>query len=283
MIEERLVLDHGYVKLLDFMGSDESIDKAARISYDGRGVSVVRKLLRHLMRCKHTSPFEMGELIFEVKMPIHVARQWHRHRTASINEVSARYTTLPDEMYVPRTETIFGKKHDNKQGRGGFITETGKEVAQADIDTGNRSAYEMYEILLAGGIAPELARGVLPLNTYTKFVWKIDLHNLMHFLNLRCDGHAQWEIRQYANIIEGMTTKIFPLSMEAWGDYYFRAHTLSRWAMAAVQDIIQLLGKGLHNPYEAQNELHQKYVINDETLTQREWDEDVRPLTELRF
>jgi len=275
------VLDHGYVKLLDVMGDDAAIDQAARTSYDSRGKGEVRKLIRSLMRRRHTSPFEMAELKFEVKMPIHVARQWHRHRTASINEVSARYTTLPAEMYVPQPKHIFAKKHDDKQGRGGFLNEGNKVHAAATIRVANADAYDAYEHLLAGDVAPETARGNLPLNVYTTFVWKLDLHNLMHFLNLRCDSHAQWEIRQYANVIETMTTSLFPLSMEAWGDYIFRSHTLSRWAMAAVQDIFKEITYGKLNQEAAMVKVHAAMV--PEHMTQREWFEDVIPVTEVRF
>lgn len=284
---KRDVLDYGYVILHEYSGSDEKIDKRARMSTDGRQTSTVRKLLRHLMRCRHTSPFELADFTFEIKCPIHVARQWHRHRTASINEVSARYTTLPSEMYVPRPEHIFSKKHDDKQGRGGYLSEGQKLKAAFEIEDGNAVAYDMYEHLLAGDIAPELARGNLPLNTYTKFYWDNDLHNTMHFLNLRCDSHAQWEIRQYANAMESIISPLFPLSMEAWGDYIFRSHTLSRWAMAAVQDIIQ----GLAHPKPMHltekwlqhniNQVHSEYVPKH--LTEREWKEDVLPVTEARF
>lgn len=260
------------------MGTDEDIVDAARLSYDRRGTSEDRALLRYLMRNGHTSPFEMAELKFEIKCPIHVARQWVRHRTASMNEVSARYTTLPNEMYVP--DRVSSAPQDNKQGRGVQFSEVRNLQARGDIRIGNEAAYAEYQNLIAGNVAPEIARGNLPLNTYTKFVWKMDLHNLMHFLRLRCDSHAQFEIRQYANVIESITTRLFPVTMEAWGDYIFRSHKLSRWAKAAVQDIMSAVAKG--TPL-ATAVAHYKGVAVPHHMTEREWNEDVVPLTQPRF
>lgn len=224
---------HGYVKLLDVMGSDQDIVDAARISYDRQGDVKDRALIRYLMRHRHTSPFEMGVLKFEVKMPIFVARQWVRHRTASMNEVSARYTELPNEMFIPEVFSV--QSTDNKQGRG--VDEGADydyEVAQL-----HDTAYSLYERMLSEGVSREIARGVLPLNIYTKFVWKMDLHNLMHFLNLRLDPHAQKEIRDYAQVIEDMVAINFPISHEAFVDYVRDSYTLSRMEVKAVQQIIK--------------------------------------------
>lgn len=283
IIEERGVLDHGYVRLLDVMGDDADIDQAARTSYDSRGKGEVRKLLRHLLRSKHTSPFEMAELKFEVKCPMFIGEQILRHRTSNVNKVSGRYTVLPGEMYVPRPDNVWAKQHDEKQGRGGYLTLLQQEDASLEIQEGNNEAYERYECLIAGDIAPELARGNLPANIYTKFVWKNDLHNIMHFLNLRCDHHAQWEMVQYANAMESMISPRFPLSMEAWDDYMFRSHSLSRFAMAAVQDIMKelVVNRYVTSAEDAADIVREKYV--PEYLTQREWREDVLPCTEIRF
>ncbi len=222
------VLDEGYVALLDVMGSDECIVDAARISYDRRGKTEDRALLRYLMRNRHTSPFEMGEMKFEVKMPIFVARQWVRHRTCSMNEMSARYTELPEEMFIP--ETVEMQSVDNKQGREeGSGLDNG--VLRDIIYRANILAYSQYRILLKAGVTREIARGVLPLNIYTKFVWKMDLHNLMHFLKLRLHPHAQQEIRVYAEIMEKLVETCFPITYEAFVDYSRDAYLCSRMEM----------------------------------------------------
>jgi thymidylate synthase (FAD) len=230
------VHDHGYVKLLEVMGSDETIVDAARISYDRRGRSEDRALIRYLLRHRHTSPFEMGVLRFEVKMPIFVARQWIRHRTASLNEMSARYTELPDEMFVPEVVAVQSK--DNKQGRDDQLDEAGEHGAKKLIAWANEKTYSAYEELLARGVAREIARGVLPVNVYTKFVWKMDLHNLMHFLDLRLDPHAQKEIRDFAEVIEKLVALHFPLSYEAFVDYVRDSYTCSRMEVDLIREIL---------------------------------------------
>ena len=229
------VLDHGYVKLLDVMGDDDCIVDAARISYDRRGKTADRVLLRYLMRNRHTSPFEMGEMRFELKMPIFVARQWVRHRTCSMNEMSARYTELPEEMFVP--DTVEKQSVDNKQGREeGSGLDDG--LLRAVIRRANEKAYSHYRILLASGVSREIARGVLPLNIYTKFVWKMDLHNLMHFLKLRLHPHAQKEIRVYAEAIESMVEKYFPICYEAFVDYSRDAYLCSRMEVNLLRSLL---------------------------------------------
>lgn len=230
------VHEFGYVELLDHMGSDEDVVDAARISYDRRGKVKDRTLIRYLLRNRHTSPFEMAVLKFELKMPIFVARQWVRHRTASLNEVSARYTQLPNEMFVP--EVFAMQSTENNQGRG--------DVADFDVDAFfkvgvgelHEKAYDLYEQMLKDGIAREIARGVLPFNIYTKFVWRMDLHNLMHFLDLRLDPHAQQEIRDFAEPIERMIKAKFPLCHEAFVDYVRDAYTCSRMEVEVLRDII---------------------------------------------
>lgn len=237
---------HGYIKLLDTMGSDQDIVDAARVSYDRRGVSKDRALIRFLLRHKHTSPFEMGLMKFEVAMPIFVARQWVRHRTASMNEVSARYTQLPDHMFVP--EVISLQSTDNKQGRKDLIESDLDERYRALIDDVNNFAYSAYEQMLADGVSREMARGVLPLNIYTKFVWLMDLHNLMHFLKLRLDSHAQDEIRDYATVIEGIMGERFPITHEAFVDYIRDSYTLSRMEVDTIQRIIEVYNDEFSQP-----------------------------------
>lgn len=226
------VLDRGYIKLLDVMGSDEDIEAAARISYERRGKSETRALIRYLMRHNHTSPFEMAELKFELKMPIFVARQWIRHRTASINEYSLRYSEATDEFYIP--EYARGQDMVNKQGSDGFI-EYPIQFATKEL---SEELYKRYKGMIDAGISKELARIILPTNTYTKFVWKIDLHNLFHFLKLRTDSHAQLEIRQYAIAMEGVVSKLFPISYEAWIDYKRDSYSLCREEIELLKTII---------------------------------------------
>lgn len=228
---------HGSVCLLDVMGSDQDIVDAARISYDRRGQVEDRNLIRYLMRHRHTSPFEMAEMKFELKMPIFVTRQWVRHRTANMNEVSARYTQLPNEMFVPEKWSL--QSTDNKQGREEeSYPEDMQKAALRTIERFNDRAYAEYESLLRAGLTRELARGVLPLNTYTKFIWKMDLHNLMHFLKLRLDPHAQKEIRMYAEVIERLFASEFPLTYEAFVDYQRDAYTCSRMEMKILRSLL---------------------------------------------
>lgn len=226
---------HGYVKLLEVMGSDETIVNSARISYDRRGQSEDRALIRYLLSHRHTSPFEMGVLRFEVKMPIFVARQWIRHRTASLNEMSARYTELPDEMFVPQEIAL--QSEDNKQGRE-YNLHDHQKILMLLIERTNTEAYEAYKILLKNNVARELARGVLPVNIYTKFIWKMDLHNLMHFLDLRLDPHAQQEIRDYAEVIEKFVVWHFPLCYEAFVDYVKESYTCSRMEVDLLRNLL---------------------------------------------
>jgi len=267
--DELPVHEHGYVKLLEVMGSDETIVDSARISYDRRGKSEDRALIRYLLRHRHTSPFEMGVLRFEVKMPIFVARQWIRHRTASLNEMSARYTELPNEMFVPEVMALQAK--DNRQGRDGLPTIGENELLTNIINRANLSAYTHYEILLNAGVARELARGVLPVNIYTKFVWKMDLHNLMHFLDLRLDPHAQKEIRDFAEVIEMLAALKFPISYEAFVDYVRDAYTCSRMEIEFLRKLIKLYQRmDQMTPNEAQAELDHIDASVGATMSKRE-------------
>lgn len=208
------VLDKGFVRLVDYMGSDDMILNAARVSTgaSSKGAKRDRGLIRYLYRNAHTSPFEMSEFIFHIKAPLFVARQWMRHRTASVNETSGRYRELPTEFYEPETWREQATK--NHQGSEGEV---------ADVERINQSfakslatATKTYQSLLRRGVAREMARLVLPVTLYTEWYWKIDLHNLMHFLSLRMDAHAQWEIRQYAEAVRDLVdaTGDFPYTME---------------------------------------------------------------------
>jgi thymidylate synthase (FAD) len=224
------VLDHGFVRVVDYMGDDAAIVQAARISY-GKGtkkVSEDRGLIRYLVKNRHTTPLEMCEIKLHVKMPIFVARQWVRHRMASINEVSARYSELDREFYFPDPAVMGLQDTKNRQGRTG---EVGDQVATkilGDMRSQCDAAYDRYKVFLDDGLARELARMVLPLNVYTQWYWKIDLHNLLHFLSLRMDSHAQHEIRVFANVIGDLVAKWVPTAWEAFQDFRFQATTLSR-------------------------------------------------------
>ncbi len=237
--QEVPVLDLGFVQALDYMGTDEDIVQAARVSYgpSTRQLHDDRGLLRYLMRHRHTTPFEMCEVKFRCKMPIFVARQWIRHRTANVNEMSLRYSEAPDEFYVPSLEHVTLQSSSNKQGRD---TETAlpdalREQVRALLRSRNEQVYADYQ-RLAGelGIARELARTVLPVSLYTQWIWKIDLHNLMHFLDLRLDPHAQVEIRLFAEAMAGFVRAWVPLAWEAFTDYRREAMALSRLEVHAL-------------------------------------------------
>ena len=213
------VLDHGFVALVDSMGDDSAIERAARVSYGTgtRKVSETRGLLRYLMRHRHTTPFEMVEFTFHCAMPIFVARQWIRHRTANVNEYSGRYSEMPHTVYTPNP---WRKQSDsNKQGSGDTVTYEDELYYSQQQKTALDSVFEAYAQRLDGGVAKELARIDLPLSTYTQWYWKMDLHNLVHFLTLRLDSHAQYEVRVFAEVIAGLIQPIVPLAWEAFRDY----------------------------------------------------------------
>lgn len=253
--EEIKVLNHGIIKLLDVMGSDAAIVDAARVSY-GEGTSHKssdRQLIRYLMRHHHTSPFEMCEMKFFVKMPIFVARQWVRHRTASINEYSARYSVMKDEVYSPEKERILGQAVQNKQGSEGEIFDVHKDVWLNGLNAKAEAAFYEYDRALSYGISRETARIGLPLSTYTQWYWKIDLHNLLNFLRLRMDPHAQWEIRVYAEKIAELVQKFFPLTWEAFRDYRLNAVTFSAPEQRALQAGLSVNSDKL-NAYFSEND-----------------------------
>ena len=225
MTEEK-VLDHGYVRLVDSMGNDLSIVRAARVSFDaewrtGADAGADEKLINYLMANKHTSPFETVAFTFEIKCPIFIARQWHRHRTWKYNEVSARYTELPEEFYIP-DPLVVGKQHTkNKQAREIPVERDASELAQIGIEADMlrmhcTEAFRIYHFLMERGWPRELARSALPVNTYTRFFGTVDLHNLFHFLSLRDHSHAQYEARQYAKAIIRLIQPVVPVSVAAW-------------------------------------------------------------------
>ena len=265
------VLDHGFIRVIDYMGDDTSIVQSARVSY-GKGTKQIsndKGLIKYLMRHRHSTPFEMCEIKFHIKLPIFIARQWIRHRTANVNEYSARYSILDKEFYIPSPENLAAQSATNNQGRGDALT---TEEASNVIDILRRDAeqtYSNYETLLnenssgetiddnKAGIARELARMNLTLNTYTQWYWKIDLNNLLHFLALRADGHAQYEIRVYADIMLDTVKKWVPITYDAFMDYRVGGTEVS----AKGKVIIQKLIKG------------QEVNVDSSGLSKREWNE----------
>ena len=265
------VLDHGFVRVVDYMGDDSSIVQAARVSY-GKGTKKVNTdagLIKYLMRHWHSTPFEMCEIKYHVKLPIFIARQWIRHRTANVNEYSARYSILDKEFYLPASEHLAAQSQSNRQGRGDIIEgEQAKKVLDLLKNDAERT-YKNYEEMLnqrydgsvidenKTGLARELARMNLTLNTYTQWYWKTDLLNLMNFLRLRADQHAQYEIRVYADVMLDTLKKWVPTTYEAFMDYRVGGTEVS----AKGKSIIQKLIKG------------EKVSIDDSGLSKREWNE----------
>ena len=238
------VLDQGYVILRDVMGDDQSIVNAARISYQQgtRKVSEDAGLIDHLMRHRHTSPFEMPVLRFQVKLPIFVERQWVRHRTCSMNEMSGRYSEMPEEFYIPEPDAVRQQSKTNKQGREELTDEQMTMLFRDDCGA-NRGTFATYRMHLETGVARELARINLPLGTYTEKVWQMNLHNLLHFLKLRTDSHAQWEIQQYANVIEGIVAELFPLTYASWKNHVKDAVTFSSDELKVLYKIMMGYGE----------------------------------------
>ena len=245
LLEPTPVLDHGFVRVIDYMGDDAAIVQAARVSY-GRGTTQLRDdrgLIRYLVRHHHNTPLEMCELKLHVKLPIFVARQWIRHRTANVNEYSARYSILDREFYIPAPENLAAQSTVNNQGRGALLQgDEAQRVLDILRDDAMRS-YDHYEAMLSQdgqqGLARELARMNLPANIYTQWYWKVDLHNLFHFLRLRADPHAQYEIRVYAEAIGELTRRWVPQAYEAFCDYRLEAAMLSRQEILAVQALLR--------------------------------------------
>ena len=223
-------LDKGFVRLVDAMGGDDAIVQAARVSY-GQVTSKVsqdRGLIRYLMRHRHTTPFEMVEFKFHCKMPIFVARQWVRHRTANINEYSLRYSEARDEFYYPETEHIQFQSALNKQGRSGEVPAELKQKVLDYFKENSERSFAMYQELNEAGVARELARSLLPVNIYTEWYWKNDLHNLLHFIGLRSDGHAQYEIRVFSDAMAHYVKEKAPFAWEAYQDYVVHGMRFSK-------------------------------------------------------
>ncbi|HWL79949.1 MAG TPA: FAD-dependent thymidylate synthase [Roseomonas sp.] len=265
------VLDHGFVRVVDYMGDDAAVVQAARVSY-GRGTKAVmedRGLIRYLMRHRHSTPFEMCEIKFHVKLPIFVARQWIRHRTANVNEYSARYSIMDREFYLPAPEHLAAQSASNRQGRGEVLQ--GAEAAHVLnlLREDSLRNYEHYQEMLNAdeegqvldpsrqGLARELARMNLTLNAYTQWYWKTDLHNLLNFLSLRADAHAQYEIRAYAEVMMASLEAWVPAVAEAFRDYRLGAVTLSAQMLGVVRRL--LAGEAVAQP--------------ESGLSKREWRE----------
>jgi thymidylate synthase (FAD) len=271
------VLDHGFVSLVDYMGTDVDIERAARVSYGfgTRKASQTRGLIRYLRRHKHTSPSEMVELKFHCAMPIFVARQWIRHRTASLNEMSGRYSLMPMLFYKPPADQVQVQNAKNNQGRSGTVLgEELREEAYGRWDASRAGAVANYEWLCGNEVARELARIDLPLSTYTQWYWKIDLHNLLHFLTLRVDSHAQWEIREYGRVMAGMLKRIAPLSYEAWIDYDLCGAKVSRMELDVLRTLLRPSADGV----SAQGQLS-RAEMEAKGLSRREVDELLAVLT----
>ena len=247
------VLDQGFIRVIDYMGDDAAIVQAARVSY-GRGTKQVsndRGLINYLMRHRHTSPFEMCEIKLHIKLPIFIARQWIRHRTANVNEYSARYSVLEEAFYTPEPEHLAAQSQTNRQGRAEVLEGPESRDALERLQTHSSEAYELYLDLLnedrdgqvsdpsKRGLARELARMTLPLNTYTEWYWKIDLHNLLHFAALRADSHAQYEIRAYAEVLLDVLQRWVPLTYEAFVDYRKDGTELSGKALSVVRRLLK--------------------------------------------
>ena len=265
------VLDHGFIRVVDYMGEDTSIVQAARVSY-GKGTKKVNTdagLIKYLMRHWHSTPFEMCEIKYHVKLPIFIARQWIRHRTANVNEYSARYSILDKEFYLPSTEHLAAQSQSNRQGRGDVIEgDQAKQVLDL-LRSDAEKTYSNYEMMLnekydgsiidenKTGLARELARMNLTLNTYTQWYWKTDLLNLMNFLRLRADQHAQYEIRAYADAMLDTLKKWVPTTYEAFMDYRVGGTEVSEKGKSVIQKLIK--GK--------------KVSIEESGLSKREWNE----------
>ncbi len=246
------VLDHGFVRVIDYMGDDSAIVQAARVSY-GKGTKKVNEdagLINYLMRHRHSTPFEMCEIKFHIKLPIFIARQWIRHRTANVNEYSARYSILDREFYIPTSDQLAAQSKGNRQGRGDLVE--GKEAQRVFqlLKEDSEQVYDHYIEMLNEddtgkiideknkGLARELARMNLTLNYYTQWYWKVDLHNLMHFLSLRADAHAQYEIRVYADVMLGVLKRWLPITYEAFMNYRVGGAVVSAKGLAALKKML---------------------------------------------
>ena len=264
------VLDHGFIRVVDYMGNDSAVVQAARVSY-GAGTRKVREdqgLIRYLIRHRHTTPFEMCEIKFHVKLPIFVARQWIRHRTANVNEYSARYSILDNEFYIPAPEHLARQSSANRQGRGSVLEGSQALTVMRMLRDDATRAHAHYVKMMdnsgaeenqgdSPGLARELARMNLTLNFYTQWYWKVNLHNFMHFLSLRGDQHAQYEIRAYANVMLEILKKWVPDTFDAFSDYRLGAAELSAKSIIVLRKMLA----------------GEKVVQSDSGLSKREWRE----------
>lgn len=251
--KEFQVLDKGFVRMVDYYGSDSRIVQAARVSY-GEGTKTVSQdgaLIDYLLRHQHTSPFEQVVFTFHLKMPIFVARQWVRHRMGRMNEVSGRYSIMKDEFYVPENSCISKQSTNNKQGRGEVFEEQQAKEFQAEFIEGQQKAYEVYKGMVEKGIAREIARINLPLALYTEFYWQMDLHNLFHFLKLRLDSHAQYEIRLYAEKILEIIKTVCPMAVSSFENTMEKAVSFNGEEMEALRKILN----GEENPIQDEKKL----------------------------
>lgn len=271
LFEPIKVLDHGFIRVVDYMGIDSSIVQAARVSY-GKGTkksNLDRGLIHYLLRHKHTTPFEMCDIKFHIKLPIFVARQWVRHRTASINEYSARYSILGKEFYIPQKEHLAVQSNINRQGRGNILNDNDAARVLELLKHDSEQCYQSYEEMLnedehgnpidqnKQGLTRELARMNLTLNYYTEWYWKTNLHNLMHFCKLRADSHAQYEIQVYANVLIDIMEKWVPITHEAFMEYLVNAHHFSGNAFKLIKKLIN----------------NEKINFEMSNMSKREWNE----------
>lgn len=251
--KEFQVLDKGFVRMVDYYGSDSRIVQAARVSY-GEGTKTVSQdgaLIDYLLRHQHTSPFEQVIFTFHLKMPIFVARQWVRHRMGRMNEVSGRYSIMKDEFYVPENSCISKQSTNNKQGRGEVFEEQQAKEFQAEFIEGQQKAYEVYKGMVEKGIAREIARINLPLALYTEFYWQMDLHNLFHFLKLRLDSHAQYEIRLYAEKILEIIKTVCPMAVSSFENTMEKAVSFNGEEIEALRKVLN----GEENPIQDEKKL----------------------------
>ena len=285
-VKEKKLHEHGFVRLIDVMGDDNSIADGARVSYGAgtRSVSDNRGLIRYLFRHKHTSPLEMVEVKFHLKLPIFVMRQLVRHRTASLNEYSGRYSIMSDDCYEPSDDYLQPQSKSNKQGRDGELSDTWKKSYKQRIQDITNKAKIAYKFLIGnesishGGLSRELARTVLPVSNYTECYWKIDLHNFFHFCRLRMDDHAQQEIQDYAKVMYEMVKPEVPIAAEAFEDYSLNSISLSRMEKNVLQYTFNTFPEMQHSSGFCHSVLNyldqlQKAEDVDFEMGKREWTE----------
>lgn len=264
------VLDHGFVGLVDHMGDDNAIVQAARVSYGSgtKAVSTDRALIRYLMRHEHTTPFEMCEVKFHLKLPIFVMRQLVRHRTASLNEYSARYSVITDEFYVPNPNSLKKQSKNNKQGRDGDLSDEETRFILGDMKNTWNSSYEMYEHHIKDfDLARETARTILPVGGYTECYWKANLKNFLHMARLRMDSHAQWEIQEFARAMYSLIKPIFPVACEAFEDYSADAVKVSKQEIALLKRLISpTKWEDLLEDFRSEDGIAEKFGLSNREL-----------------